>query len=145
MIYRNLGSETTIGDKPTLKRLGQPIELDESLAAEAIEGGALLLTENEFASLSFTDDELKKYATVGAQSRAPEGVAAKLKAGRDKVHEKREAIAGKKVDAANQIIADRLAADKAATTFQELQEGVKPLLAAEHNQIELKRLEGDNA
>lgn len=79
MTFRNVGSETDIGHAE-LRKLGQPVELDEALALEALRGGACVLPAAEFEAIGFTEDELRKYATPGAQIKAPPEFKDKLKA-----------------------------------------------------------------
>lgn len=95
MKYFNIGSETEIGGYPKLLRLGQSVELPEAIYRDAVHGGALLLTEEEFNGLGFTAEELEKYPTGGLQRFAPEAVREKLKAGGLIVHKMRTAEADK--------------------------------------------------
>lgn len=99
--YFNIGSETEIGGYPKLNRLGQPVELPEAIYRDAVHGGALLLTEAEFQSLGFTEEELEKYPTGGLQRFAPEPVLAKIKAGGLIVHKIRTAEAEKPQEEVN--------------------------------------------
>lgn len=91
MKLRFLGTECTIGDHPSLKTFGQVIELDETLALEAIAGGAALIPEAEFAALGFTADELREYAQPGLHQFAPPTFLDKKRAGLLKLHEIRTA------------------------------------------------------
>lgn len=93
MTFRHIGTESQIGDLPILREYGQAVELDETLAAEAILGNAALLPEADFKSLGFIEDELKRFKHVAAHEDAPATVKAKFLAGRIALHSLREQLA----------------------------------------------------
>lgn len=68
--YRFVGTTLEIGDT-RLTRLGDKIMLDDDM-------GAPLLTEEAFASVGFTPEELKTFATPGQRVEMPSDFAAKL-------------------------------------------------------------------
>lgn len=67
--YRFIGAESEVGPH-LLKRLGQEIELPADIAVDVMTK-CPLLPASEFAEIGFTPDELKAYATPGAQMSAP--------------------------------------------------------------------------
>lgn len=64
------GSDSMCGGT-AMKSFGQAIELTEEQAEEAMRGGCALLPADQFNSIGFTPDELKKYPTAGYQINAP--------------------------------------------------------------------------
>lgn len=89
MIYRFLGSESEIHGVAKLTRVGQSIQLEASVAREAITGGCSLLPEVEFDALGFTDEELREFGGTYGRAAAPPEFIAKLRAGWVRVAELR--------------------------------------------------------
>ncbi len=59
--YRFVGHLSDVGDR-TFARIGGSIDLDEAnYRAMCATGGAMFLSEDEFAKLGFTADELQKF------------------------------------------------------------------------------------
>lgn len=57
-LFRFVGSECEIG-QVRLDRFGQRVELESDFVSIAISGGAALLTQEQFHSLGFSEDDLK--------------------------------------------------------------------------------------
>ena len=69
-LYRFIGSLAEIGDIE-LREFGQPVELDDQLAKEAVAGNCAIIRDEEFQAIGFTADELRKHKYVGARQNAP--------------------------------------------------------------------------
>ena len=90
-MYRNVGDYSEVfGHK--LNRFGQPVELTDGQADEAIEGGAELLSDADFDECGFTADELKRYPNPLKRMKAPEEFIEKYRAARAKVAAHREEL-----------------------------------------------------
>jgi len=89
MQYRFIGAESEVGPH-LLKRLGQEIELQPDVAADAMVK-CPLLPDADFAEIGFTADELKAFASPGAQMSAPPEFHEKLKLARMRWLELKEA------------------------------------------------------
>ena len=61
-LFRFVGSECEIGGV-RLDRFGQRVELDLDFAPVAIRGGAALLTQEQFHSLGFSEEDLKVWGS----------------------------------------------------------------------------------
>lgn len=59
--FRFVGAETIIGNTK-LDRFGMRVNLDEKFAKIAVAGGAALLSEENFNSIGFDDQDLKVWA-----------------------------------------------------------------------------------
>ena len=79
MRFRFVGTLSEVGTQ-RLTRLGEQIEIPVDLVDVMVyaRGGAKVVTEEQFASAGFTDEELTKHATTGAQFGASPEVQAKL-------------------------------------------------------------------
>lgn len=71
MTFVFCGSQSVIGGVVELKAFGQRVELEESIARDAIVGGCSLLPAEEFDAIGFTDAELKRFGDVHARASAP--------------------------------------------------------------------------
>jgi hypothetical protein len=92
MIFRFLGSESSIGDDIELKTFAQSIELSDELAKLAILGGCALLDETAFDQIGFDKADLEKFYSVGEHARAPAEFLEKKKAALIAAHDLRERL-----------------------------------------------------
>lgn len=76
--YNFVGVSCEIGAS-RLERFGQPIELTQGDALNAIEGGAAIVPAADFMDCGFTAEELSSYAYIGQRSQAPEAFQAKVR------------------------------------------------------------------
>ena len=63
-----------VGARIILDKLGAKVEATDDEATDWMRGGCALLTEDEFKSVGFTDDELKDYDYPGKQFNAPQEI-----------------------------------------------------------------------
>lgn len=79
-LFRYLGNAVSyIGGDIVLQRFGQPIELDEQLAFDAMAGGCALIPDEQFQEIGFSNQELELYAEPGSDWAAPESFKQKRK------------------------------------------------------------------
>jgi hypothetical protein len=86
--YRHVGTQLMYhqdGRLITVKSFGQPVELDEQLATELRRQNAPLLSSDQFQTLGFTDDELKRWASSLTWRNAPKDFLAKVEAAHELV------------------------------------------------------------
>ncbi len=79
MRFRFIGTSCAIGEVAGLREFGEAVDLDATLAKDIIghPRGAALLPETTFASLGFTPEELREFATPGSHADAPPAFTAK--------------------------------------------------------------------
>jgi hypothetical protein len=79
-IYRYVGGGScSVGDRD-FESVGQKAEFSHELALDALNGGAVFVTEEQFETLDFTDEEISSLQQVH-WSQAGEDVAVKVKRG----------------------------------------------------------------
>ena len=92
MIYRNIGESTlqdATGATITLNQLGQKVDLSDDQIAQyrANERDSsprpALLSEKEFESIGFTDQEISDFPSLASQVSAPEDMQGKLTKARE--------------------------------------------------------------
>jgi len=88
MTYRFCGAFSEVGST-RLERLGQSVDFTQEQADEAILGGCILLTEEQYASIGFTPEEQKRYAYIGSRLSAPQAFALKMRKGWELYHDAR--------------------------------------------------------
>lgn len=73
MKFRFVGTSCAIGEVAGLREFGEAVDLDATLAKDIIghPRGAALLPETTFASLGFTPEDLREFATPGSHADAP--------------------------------------------------------------------------
>lgn len=76
--YRFVGTETMLGER-RLSRLGDVVELsDEEHACVCGETGLPVVPDEDFETVGFTAEEIKKHGTFGGRVNAPGGFWSKL-------------------------------------------------------------------
>lgn len=70
--FRFVGTLMTIGER-RYQNFGEPVEIADDAVDSTVymRGGATVVTPAQFASVGFTDDEIRRYRTPGAQINAP--------------------------------------------------------------------------